>query len=538
MKRIILITITLLMCPKIFTQCQLYTVDTPPLLKNVLLNTKIHFDSSSNHLLYNYSLKNGDSSTGCISMFEIDLTKSANSCSLSNQNLVDYPKHVSRDSSIFARAPQMVPVGIPNLPSYKGFTSAWITDFTIEGKISWGSGLINFLLEPGDSLIGMVLTSYGLPGIRSFSVIPWYNPEVPDDSLSDDPMGIENVIDSTSILGSTVGPSAPPKDSITYIDSIKSYTMRSRTLGWITEQSTAEKYTTYFDSAKVQLQRNVIRATRATLDTVLANANLDSSSTLTSEAYALIYFNTEYLLNQLPIPPPQYKLNLNTIGNGTVTPSPEYTLYDSATIVTLTAGASTGYKFSGWSGDVSDTINPLSLVMNSEKTITATFTQNVFVITASAGANGTISPVGTTTVNCGGSQTYTLTPAAHYHVDSIIVDGSYAGNGASYTFTNVTANHTIRGVFAIDTYTLTIQITGNGTVTKTPDLTVYPYGTSVSLRARPSVGTLQGNVTPKTPEPTSWKFDHWEVDLTGTQNPKSITMNGNKTVRAVFLPVY
>ena len=121
-----------------------------------------------------------------------------------------------------------------------------------------------------------------------------------------------------------------------------------------------------------------------------------------------------------------------------------------------------------------------------------------------------------------------------------MVDGSYAGNNTSYTFTSVTASHTIRAVFAIDTYTLTIQITGHGTVAKTPDLQAYPYGTSVSLRARPTLPDpgQQSLISPKTPEPRSWRFDHWEGDLTGTQNPKSITMNGNKTVRAVFMAVY
>jgi uncharacterized repeat protein (TIGR02543 family) len=411
------------------------------------------------------------------------------------------------------------------------------------------------------------------------------------------------------------------------------------------------------------------------------------NKTVTIEGWKFLYYNAQYILDRLPTPPPQYKLNLNVNGNGTVTSSPEYMLYDSATTVTLTATAGTGYKFSGWSGDtrlpdgqVSDTTNPLSLVMNSEKTITGTFIQNVFTITATAGTNGTITPGGDVSITYGESQAFTITSNTGYHIGDVLVDNASVGAVVTYTFTNVTSAHTISASFAINTYTLivnttngtvtktpdqtsysqgtnveltanpstgyhfvswsgdatgsvspvtvtmdanktvaatfaintytltytaglngtisgtspqtvnygasgtavtavpnahyhfvnwsdgstanprtdanvitnisatanfaidthtlTIQITGSGVVLKTPNLTAYPYGTSVSLRGVGSSGALQGVITPNTPEPTSWKFDHWELDLTGTQNPKSIIMSGNKTVKAVFVPVY
>ena len=43
---------------------------------------------------------------------------------------------------------------------------------------------------------------------------------------------------------------------------------------------------------------------------------------------------------------------------------------------------------------------------------------------------------------------------ARYHVDSLLVDGGSVGAVTSYTFTNVTADHTIHATFAIDTYTI------------------------------------------------------------------------------------
>ena len=68
-------------------------------------------------------------------------------------------------------------------------------------------------------------------------------------------------------------------------------------------------------------------------------------------------------------------------------------------------------------------------------------------IRASAGANGTISPAGWTSVGEGGEQTFTITPDAGYAVAKVLVDGRSVGAVASYTFRNVTQDHTIEAVF-------------------------------------------------------------------------------------------
>lgn len=68
-------------------------------------------------------------------------------------------------------------------------------------------------------------------------------------------------------------------------------------------------------------------------------------------------------------------------------------------------------------------------------------------IRASAGVNGTISPVGWTSVGEGGEQTFTITPDAGYAVAKVLVDGRSVGAVTSYTFRNVTQDHTIEAVF-------------------------------------------------------------------------------------------
>src|SRR5437899_11483521 len=76
-------------------------------------------------------------------------------------------------------------------------------------------------------------------------------------------------------------------------------------------------------------------------------------------------------------------------------------------------------------------------------TIVATFEITTHVITASAGANGSITPAGAVAVNDGDNQSFTITAAAHYHVLDVKVDGVSEGAVASYEFSNVTARNSV-----------------------------------------------------------------------------------------------
>ena len=80
-------------------------------------------------------------------------------------------------------------------------------------------------------------------------------------------------------------------------------------------------------------------------------------------------------------------------------------------------------------------------------TISATFVKKTFKITASAGAGGSISPNGTSTVSYGDSKTFTITPAQGYKVKSVVVDGVNKGELTTYTFSNVKAAHSISVTF-------------------------------------------------------------------------------------------
>ena len=84
-------------------------------------------------------------------------------------------------------------------------------------------------------------------------------------------------------------------------------------------------------------------------------------------------------------------------------------------------------------------------------TIHVTFSVVTLTISATAGVGGKISPNETSSVNYGESLTYTFTPNDGYKVNEVFVDGATIGAVSSYTFSNVTANHTIHVNFSVVT---------------------------------------------------------------------------------------
>ncbi len=112
---------------------------------------------------------------------------------------------------------------------------------------------------------------------------------------------LTNDVLNNSYTSYTIGPKDPPTpfNGLTFLDTTKYYVTQSGALNWITSQSTASKYTRLLDTARAHLVANDRGVTKSRLDSVLINVHVDSASTLTSEAYALLRFNTEYLMKKL-----------------------------------------------------------------------------------------------------------------------------------------------------------------------------------------------------------------------------------------------
>lgn len=128
--------------------------------------------------------------------------------------------------------------------------------------------------------------------------------------------------------------------------------------------------------------------------------------------------------------------SVTAVGGSTVsfsiTPATGYSIAG-VTVDGVAVGAVATYSFSN---------------VTANHTLAATFTVNTYTITASAGTGGSIAPSGTTSVQQGGSKSYAISAAAGYTLAGVTVDGASVGVLSSYTFTNVTANHSISASFA------------------------------------------------------------------------------------------
>jgi len=168
-------------------------------------------------------------------------------------------------------------------------------------------------------------------------------------------------------------------------------------------------------------------------------------------------------------------VNSGTDQTYTITPDASYDISD-VLVDGVSVGAVTTYTFTNVTAD---------------HTIEARFGANI--ITATAGANGSISPSGDVEVSDGSDQTFTITPDASYYVADVLVDSVSVGAMTSYTFTNVTADHTIAASFGTGDRTITASAGANGTIDPSGVVTVNP-GTDQTFTITPDVNYFVSDV--------------------------------------------
>src|SRR5690625_2172372 len=140
---------------------------------------------------------------------------------------------------------------------------------------------------------------------------------------------------------------------------------------------------------------------------------------------------------------------MGTVGVGTVTRAPDLESYEEGTSVTLTATETTGWIFTGWSGDASGTTNPLTVTVNEDMSIIAEFEPE---------------------------------PEPEP-----------------------------------ETFTVTTGTSGEGTVSRDPDLESYEEGSEVTLTASPAEG---------------WVFTGWSGDESGSDLTLTVTVTGDLSITA------
>ncbi|MBN2006405.1 MAG: S8 family serine peptidase [Anaerolineae bacterium] len=217
--------------------------------------------------------------------------------------------------------------------------------------------------------------------------------------------------------------------------------------------------------------------------------------------------------------PTFFTLTVDVVGSGSVTKSPSATTYLSGSVVTLQGVPATGWEFDSWSGALSGTTNPTDITMDGDKLVTATFTAlPTYMLDVNIVGQGEVAADPDLQEYAEGTVVeLTATPEMGWEFTGWSGDLSGTENPISFTIVSdmeVTATFT-----AIPTYTLVVNVVGNGSVNRDPDAAYYLEGESVELTAIPD---------------TDWYFLEWSGDLGGSDNPASITMDGNKVVTVTF----
>ena len=250
-----------------------------------------------------------------------------------------------------------------------------------------------------------------------------------------------------------------------------------------------------------------------------------------------------------------YVLSVTSVGNGAVTRLPDQPTYLYGDAVDLTAVPGPNWTFSGWSGDAAGSANPITIVMNGNKAVTASFTArmvpDVHVLYPNGGeilvvgsdykfAWDAVDSTGITGVDLSLSRdsgaTYESIATSVPNTGSFVWEaGRPCGNtGPEPRFSakfRVVAHNTggnsstdeSDAPFAIydlnPPHTLGVTVVGKGTVLRDPDLPVYDNGTSVTLTATPVPG---------------WTFVSWSGDTSSDSNPLVLEMAHNMNIVAKF----
>ena len=235
-------------------------------------------------------------------------------------------------------------------------------------------------------------------------------------------------------------------------------------------------------------------------------------------SFTTVVDNSKISAIKVVVPGPNFDLLTSAI-NGSISLNPAGGNYDSTTVVALTAKASAGYKFSGWSGDLTGSANPGSIVMDAKKVVIANFVPLPIYSVATEATNGSIalSPTGGSYTE-GTRITITANPNKGYKFIGWSGDLTGVTNPESIL---LNGNKTIKALFEkIPTYTLTVNIS-NGTILLNPAGGIYEIGTAVTITVIPDAG---------------YDFIGWSGDLSGKNNPATIFMGANKKVNAVVIP--
>lgn len=218
-----------------------------------------------------------------------------------------------------------------------------------------------------------------------------------------------------------------------------------------------------------------------------------------------------------------YALTTTATG-GTIAASTTTTLLLEGTSVELTAIPNTGYDFVQWSGDTGEatpTSNPITIVMDADKSVQALCSIQTFAL-SKAVTHGSIALMPNLTVYpFGTTVTVTVTPDEYYSLQNWTGDVPVSSNTLTQLTILMDSDKSLEAIIIANGFFLTTTAT-NGSITQSPLSPVYAPASKVNLTATPAA---------------NHKFVGWSGDASGQDNPLFVTMDSNKSITALFAPL-
>ena len=217
-----------------------------------------------------------------------------------------------------------------------------------------------------------------------------------------------------------------------------------------------------------------------------------------------------------------YVLNVTAL-NGTVAKNPNQTTFSHGTSVQLTATPNSGYSFTSWSGDAAGTTNAATIIMTSDKNVTANFSATQYTVALSANPllGGTTSGGGS--FNSGASVTLNAVANVGYTFKNWTDGANIVSSNSNYTFT-VSSNKTFVANFTANVLQNTVVLSSlpllGGTTSGGGS---FNSGASVTVNAVPAIG---------------YTFKNWTdgAVIASTNANYTFIINSNKTLIANFEP--
>ena len=213
-----------------------------------------------------------------------------------------------------------------------------------------------------------------------------------------------------------------------------------------------------------------------------------------------------------------FHLFATATAGGMVSNAPPGGFYLSNTVVTLTAVPEVGWEFLSWTGDASGSSNPLSLVMDRDKSVSAAFGPSpLFTLTVMKVGGGAVSGNIQSNYFRGTTVNLSAEPAPGWTFLNWMGDASGTNPQASVTMDR---SKEVQAVFGTECKT---NVLGQGVVVRNFGVGLVPFGTVVRLTAIPQ---------------TNYYFGLWGGAASSVVNPLDFTVtNASPTVGAFFLPL-